>query len=145
MPPELKPDRELFCADELLYALAPEVCIAELITLLAASIAINRPVPWSSGSPVNVGFIPIFESRLSALRAVFASPTISTVHGSTISPVGIAPIADNISFKKSTFEISRSIIDAYVRIKPEQISFVDLLPPIAKAKGLNKVKTAATA
>lgn len=55
VPPKLKPNCEQFCADELLWILAPEICIAVLIILLAASIAIKRPVPWSSGSPVNVG------------------------------------------------------------------------------------------
>ena len=90
--------------------------------MVRAAIAIViMPLPAPRGSPVIAGFRPILEIILSAFRAVFAIPTTSKHHGRTNAPVGIVARADRMSFKKSTFITIITIIEAYMRIKPEQI------------------------
>ena len=115
-----------------------------LITVLAAIAATIRPLPAPRGSPVTAGLSPILEISWSAFLAVFAIPTTSRHQGSTIAPDGIAARAESINFRNNTFITIITIIEMYVRINPTQISFVDLLPPIASPTGQSRVRTATT-
>ena len=114
------------------------VCLANRAAII---VAIPMP-PRVSGSPVTAGFSPILPIILSIFRAARANPTTKIPQGNTITPVGITDIADRISFKNTTFITIINSIETYIRIYPVKISFVDLLPPIAKPTGANNVKIA---
>jgi hypothetical protein len=111
---------------------------------LRAAMTMSIPVPRFSGSPVMAGFSPIFAMMLSILRATRAMPTTSTLHGKTMTPVGMTDKAEMMSFRNTTLRtIIRSML-AYMRIYPVNISFVALDPPMAKPSGESRVRIATT-
>jgi hypothetical protein len=98
------------------------------------------PIP----SPVNAGLSPTLLIMSSILRPHFVMPTMRISHGITEGPEGILTIADNKSFKHTTFIIIIKHMLANIRTHPLNMSAVLLLPPIAKPNGARIVKSTST-
>ena len=93
---------------------------------------IGRPRP--RGSPVRAGFSPMRQTRSSTFRATLAMATTKSSQGRTPAPLGMAAIADNSSFKKTTFISIITHMEPYIRAHPLKMSSVLLLPPSRRPK-----------
>ena len=82
------------------------------------------------------------ETMPSAFFATLTMAMISTIHGSTESPVGTVESTDSSIFTKTTFSTIRRHIEPYILHQPVKMSFVSLLPPMPNASGAQMVSTA---